>query len=65
MKCLRRATGMILRDRQQNENIWKRIGIEPVTQYISRHQLKLFRHLQSMLKKSPTIQGIKEASKRM
>jgi hypothetical protein len=47
MRCLRRATLLIsLKDKQRNENIRKRLGIEPVVEFIKRQQIKWFGHLQ-------------------
>jgi hypothetical protein len=37
-----------LKDKQHNENIRKRLGIEPVLQFIKRQQIKWFGHLQRM-----------------
>jgi hypothetical protein len=48
MRCLRRATGISLKDRQCNENIRKRLGIEPALQFIKRQQIKWLGHLQKM-----------------
>ncbi|BFZ10788.1 hypothetical protein BsWGS_13827 [Bradybaena similaris] len=57
MRCLRRAAGATLRDRQRNENIRKRLGIEPVLQYIERQQLKWFGHLQRMPENAPPLKA--------
>jgi hypothetical protein len=35
-------------NKQCNENIRKRLGIEPVLQFVKRQQIKLFCHLQRM-----------------
>jgi hypothetical protein len=48
MRCLRQATGISLTDKQRNENIRQKLGIEPVMQFIKRQQIKWYGQLQRM-----------------
>jgi hypothetical protein len=48
MRYLVQATRISLQDKQVNENIRKRLDIQPVLQYIKRQQIKWFGHFQRM-----------------
>ena len=48
MRCLRKATGVTIRDRVRNDEIRKRVGIEPITYYIERQQIKWFAHMERL-----------------
>jgi hypothetical protein len=45
MRCVRRMTGNILRDRIRNKDLRKLLGIEAAVNYINRQQIKWFGHV--------------------
>jgi hypothetical protein len=49
MRYLRQATGISLKEKQRNENVMRRLNIEPVLQFNKRQQIKWFGHLRKML----------------